>query len=149
MNNNIDYDNLKYVVERSGDKYNFTKIKDPITLLNDIKKGKISLEEAKEKQKDYYNYLNTIQRGNKSDNQRRTLANINIHYNVRDSTIKFIEDYSLMILKAKKLAREQQGTGLKILTLNQMLKRLPIALAQIKAGNNSDKSGKLFILCID
>ena len=43
-----------------------------------------------------------------------------------------------MILVAKKLAREQEGTGLKILTSNQMLKRLPIALAQIKAGNNSE-----------
>ena len=43
-----------------------------------------------------------------------------------------------MILEAKKLAREQEGEGLKILTPNQMLKRLPIALAQIKAGNNSE-----------
>ena len=43
-----------------------------------------------------------------------------------------------MILEAKKLAKEQEGTGLKILTLNQMLKRLPIALAQIKASNNSE-----------
>ena len=43
-----------------------------------------------------------------------------------------------MILEAKKLAREQEGTGLKILTSNQMLKRLPRALAQIKAGNNSE-----------
>ena len=42
-----------------------------------------------------------------------------------------------MILEAKKLAREHEGTGLKI-TPNQMLKRLPIALAQIKAGNNSE-----------
>ena len=32
----------------------------------------------------------------------------------------------------------QQVEGLKILTSNQMLKRLPIALAQIKAGNNSE-----------
>ena len=32
----------------------------------------------------------------------------------------------------------QQCEGLKILTPNQMLKRLPIALAQIKAGNNSE-----------
>ena len=31
----------------------------------------------------------------------------------------------------------QQGKGLKILTPNQMLRRLPISLAQIKAGNNS------------
>ena len=30
------------------------------------------------------------------------------------------------------------GTGLKILTLKQMLQRLPIALAQVKAGNNSE-----------
>ena len=43
-----------------------------------------------------------------------------------------------MIIEAKKLAKEQEGTGLKILTPNQMLKRLPIALAQIKAGNNSE-----------
>ena len=32
----------------------------------------------------------------------------------------------------------QEGKGLKILTPNQMLKRLPIALAQVKAGNNSE-----------
>ena len=34
---------------------------------------------------------------------------------------------------------EQQGSGLKILTPNQMLSRLPITLAQLKAGNNSEK----------
>ena len=34
--------------------------------------------------------------------------------------------------------KKQKGTGLKILTPNQMLKRLPIILAQIKAGNNSE-----------
>ena len=56
-------------------------------------------------------------------------------YNARNDAIKFIEDYGSMILEAKKLAREQEGTGLKILTPK---KRLPIALAQIKAGNNSE-----------
>ena len=138
MDNKIYYDNLKYVVERNGLEYNFNKIKDPITLLNDIKEGKISVEEAKEKQKDYYSYLNTIRRGNKNDSQKRTLANINILFNARDNAIKYIEDYSSMYLEARKLAREQEGTGLKILTSNQMLKRLPIALAQVKAGNNSE-----------
>ena len=64
LNNKIDYDNLKYAVESSGDEYRFNKMEDPIALLNDIKKGKISLEEEKEQQKDYYNYLNTIRRGN-------------------------------------------------------------------------------------
>ena len=42
-----------------------------------------------------------------------------------------------MILEAKRLAK-QEGIGLKILTPNQMIKRLPIALAQIKAGNKSE-----------
>ena len=105
MNNKIDYDNLKYVVESSGDEYSFNKIEDPIALLSDIKKGKISLEEAKEKQKNYYNYLNTIRRGNKNASQKRTLANINIFFfNARYNAIKYIEDYSSMILEAKKLA---------------------------------------------
>ena len=34
--------------------------------------------------------------------------------------------------------KTKNGTGLKILTPKQMLKRLPIALAQLKAGNNSE-----------
>ena len=42
-----------------------------------------------------------------------------------------------MILDFNK--QDQQGKGLKILTPNQMLSRLPIALAQLQAGNNSDK----------
>ena len=33
---------------------------------------------------------------------------------------------------------ETKGTGLKILTPKQMLQILPIALAQVKAGNNSE-----------
>ena len=35
--------------------------------------------------------------------------------------------------------RQQEGRGLKILTPNQMLSFLPISLAQLKAGNNSEK----------
>ena len=141
--NKIIYDNLKYVVEKSGAKkdsieYNFSKIKDPITFLNEIKKCKISIQEEKDKQENYYNYLKKIRKGNKSANQKRTLANINVLFNARDSAIKFYEDYSSMIFEARKLALEQEGTGFKILTPNQMLKRLPIAIAQIKAGNNSE-----------
>ena len=59
-------------------------------------------------------------------------------YNARNGAIKFIEDYGSMILKAKRLAREHEGTVLKILTPNQMFKRFPIALAQVNAGNNSE-----------
>ena len=98
----------------------------------------MSLEEAKNRQKNYLYFLNIIRKGNKNAEQKKTLANINMFYNARESAIKFIEDYGSMILEAKKLAREHEGTGLKILTPNQMLKRLPIALAQVKAGNNSE-----------
>ena len=43
LNNKIDYANLNYVVLSSGDEYNFNKLDDPLTFLNNIKKGKISL----------------------------------------------------------------------------------------------------------
>ena len=57
-----------------------------------------------------------------------------------------------MVSEAKNKTKNE-GKGLKILTSKQLLQRLPIALAQVKAGNNSEdllmKSDKLFILCIN
>ena len=50
-----------------------------------------------------------------------------------DKILKIIEE----ILKFN--IQYQEGKGLKILTPNQMLSRLPITLAQLKAGNNSEK----------
>ena len=140
INNKIDYNNLNYVVVGTGDEYDFNNLDDPLTFLNNIKNGKIPMGKAIEQQYNFRKYLNTIRIGNKNDNQKRTLANINMFYNGRDNAIRFIEDYGSMILEAKRLAIEekQEGEGLKILTPNQMLKRLPIALAQIKAGNDSE-----------
>ena len=138
LSNKIDYNDLKYVTINSNTTHNFSDITDPITFLNEIENGKVSLEEAKNIQQYYLENLNIIRKGNKNAKQRKTLANINILYSARNNAIKSIEDYGSMILEAKKLAKEQEGTGLKILTPYQMLKRLPIALAQIKAGNNSE-----------
>ena len=67
-----------------------------------------------------------MQKGNKSAEQRKTLANINIPLKARKNAIKFIEDYSSMILEVKRLAK--QGTVLKILSPKQMLSRFLIAL---------------------
>ena len=50
-----------------------------------------------------------------------------------DKIVRIVE----MILDSNK--QNQQGKGLKILTPNQMLSRLLITLAQLKAGNNSEK----------
>ena len=138
MNNKIDNDNLEYAVYSRKELIDFSELKSPLTLLDKIKRGEMTVEEAKNYQKNYLDYLTTIRKGNKNVKQRENLANLNMFYNAREEAIKFIEDYGSMILEAKKLAKEQKGTGLKILTPNQTLKRLPIALAQIKAGNNSE-----------
>ena len=59
-------------------------------------------------------------------------------YNARKDAIKFYDYYSLMMSEAKPKAKAPKGTRLNILTPKQMLQRLPIALAQVKAGNNSE-----------
>ena len=51
-----------------------------------------------------------------------------------ESIVKIVEK----ILKFIK-QNQKKGQGIKILTPNQILNRLPIALAQLKAGNNSNK----------
>ena len=50
-----------------------------------------------------------------------------------DKIVKIVRE----ILKFNK--QNQEGKGIKILTPNQMLSRLPISLAQLEAGNNSNK----------
>ena len=57
-------------------------------------------------------------------------------YKARNNVIKFFDDYSSMVSEAK--PKTTNGTRLKILTPKQMLQRLPIALAQVKADNNSE-----------
>ena len=54
------------------------------------------------------------------------------------------EDPELIVKIVEKILKfnkqnQQKGQGIKILTPNQMLNRLPIALAQLQAGNNSKK----------
>ena len=138
MDNKIDYNNLEYPVYNKRDLIDFSKLIDPLTFLDKIKKGEITLETAKDYQNVLLENIKPIRKGNKNAEQKKILANINMLYNARDSEIIFIEDYGSMILEAKKQAKEQEGTGLKILTPNHMLKILPIALAQVKAGNNSE-----------
>ena len=41
--------------------------------------------------------------------------------------------------RSKAMYKTKQKTGLKILSRKQVLQRLPIALAQVKAGNNSER----------
>ena len=54
----------------------------------------------------------------------------------RNDANKFMEDYSSIIFEDKRQAIE--GDRLKILPPKQIFQRLPIALAQVKASNNSE-----------
>ena len=76
----------------------------------------------------------------KSQLKKSTLYNIEMLYKVRNNAINFYDDYSLMLSETKNKAKNQttKGEGLKIVTPEQMFQRLPIALAQVKAGNNSE-----------
>ena len=59
-------------------------------------------------------------------------------YKERNIVIKFFDDYSSMVSETK--LKATKVTGLKIPTPKIMLRRLSIALAQVKAGNNSENS---------
>ena len=58
-------------------------------------------------------------------------------YKARNEAISFFDDYSSIASEAKGNAKKE-GKGRKILTPKQLLQRLPIALAQVKAGNSSE-----------
>ena len=68
------------------------------------------------------------------------IDNLNKFYNSREEVIDFFRDYIEILSDANYDAKqnETKGKGLKILTPKQMLERLPIALAQVKSGNNSE-----------
>ena len=60
-----------------------------------------------------------------------------------------IQNYSLLKKSILYFNKINQGRGLNMLTTSQMLSRLPISLAQLNAGNNSEKLKNEFrqLLC--
>ena len=99
------------------------------------------MADVKYNQKRFKYYLGEIKKSaKKSKEQKKPIYNIEMLYKARNEAIKFYDDYSLMMSEARTKAKqnEAKGTGLKILTPKQMLQRLAIVLAQVKAGNNSE-----------
>ena len=135
----VDDNNLIFTIISTRKTFDFSKKDDSLTSLNKIKKGEITIEEAKESPKDFNKYLKIIRTGNKNHEREKTLANLNILFNSGNQAINFIDGYGSMILEARqKAAEEQSRTALKMLTSKQMIQRLPIPLVQVKAGNNSE-----------
>ena len=73
---------------------------------------------------------------------KKVINNLDKFYHSRKEVLNFFKDYTKMFFdvsyEAKQNKTEQDGTWIKILTPKQMLHRLPITLAQVKAVNNSE-----------
>ena len=107
-------------------------------LFNTIKNSQIKFSEVKNKENQFLNKPSNIKIGKKTTEQKEVINNLEKFYLSREEVISFFRDYIEMLSDANYDAKqnETEGTGLKILTPKQMLQRLPIALAQVKAGNS-------------
>ena len=72
---------------------------------------------------------------NKSDEQLSKIKNMKF-YNAQKEALKFNSNYFKTVHKAA--YNSKHGKGLKKLTPKQMLQKLPIALALLKAGNTPE-----------
>ena len=97
----------------------------------------MKLEEAKNQQNFFKLNPNEISRRRfKSEEQKSALENTKRLYKSREAVIKLFNDYSWIVFEAK--YKSIHGEGHKIITPKQKLKKLPIALAQVKAGSTSE-----------
>ena len=134
--------NYDFTMKASGS-VNFTGYNGPFTLFKKIRDGDILLEMAEEDQKKFKRKFSQIKLGNsdhKSGKQLYTIKDVKNLYDSRQQIIDLFNSYSKISSEAlyKSKQNKTEGKGLKILTPKQMLQRLPIALAQVKAGNNSE-----------
>ena len=92
------------------------------------------------KKNQFLNKLNNIKIGKETTKQKWVINNITRFYLSREEVINFFRDYVEMLSDANYNAKQNktEGKGLKISATKQMLQRLPITLAQVKAGNNSE-----------
>ena len=135
-----DYNNLKFEYVGPTKDVSFYEYKDSKEIFNAIKNNQIKFSEVKNKQNEFLNKLSNIKIGKKTPEQKEVINNLEKFYNSREEVINFFRDYIEMLSDANYDSKqnETKGKGLKILTPKQMLQRLPIALAQVKAGNNSE-----------
>ena len=136
----VDYNNLKLEYVGPTKDVSFYEYKNSIELFDAIKNSHIKFSDAKNKQNEFLNKLSDIKIGKKTVKQKETINNLEKFYSSREEVINLFKDHIEMWSDANYDAKqnETKGKELKILTRKQMLQRLPIALAQVKAGNNSE-----------
>ena len=98
------------------------------------------MDDALKKQKELQNKINEPQIGRKTSEQEKVITNLENFYESSEEVFNFFRDYTRLIFDSNYKAKqdETKGTGLEILTPKQLLQRLPVALAQVKGGNNSE-----------
>ena len=141
LDKKVNSDDLIYKYKGNTADAKFGKFYNALNIINKIQNGELSLADVKNNQEKFKSYLGEIKKRNskkRSKEQKSALYNIEMLYKARGEAIKFYDDYSLMMSEAKAKAKTTKETGLKILKPKQMLQSLPIALAQVKAGNNSE-----------
>ena len=128
----IDFNNLTcYFRTASFSPINFIKFKGSFGFFKEIKNDNISLKKVEEEQNEFKSNLGEITFGNpkhKGKYHLNTIKYVKKFYNSRQKIIDLFNDNA----KTKSegiYKKNQDGTGLKILTHNQMLQRFPIALA--------------------
>ena len=140
MSKEIYFDKLTYYYKSPYlSPMNFVSFKSPMYIYSDTETGNISIEKIEVDQKQFKSKLNKITIGNlnlKSKDQLDAIKNIKNLYKSRDKVNKLYNDYAKII--SDDMYKAKQRTGLKMLTLKQMLQRLPEALTQAKAGNSSE-----------
>ena len=119
---------------------NFYEYMDSKELFDEIKNNKLKFDDALKKQEELLDKINEVKIVRKTPKQEKVITNLENFFKSREKVFNFFRDYAKMMLDSKYKAKqdETKGTGLEILTPKQMLQRLPIALAQVKAGNNSE-----------
>ena len=136
----VDYNNLKFEYVSQNKDVSFYEYMDSKVLFNAIKNNQVKFKEIKNKQNEFLKKLNDVKTGRKNTEQKEVVNNLEKFYISREEVINFFRDYIEMLSDANYDAKQNETkvTGLKILTSKKILQRLPIALAQVKAGNNSE-----------
>ena len=136
----VDYKDLKFEYIGPTEDVRFYEYMNSKELFNAIKSSLIKFRDAVNKQNQFLNRPNNIKIGKKTTKQKGVINNITRFYLSREEVVNFFKDYVEMLSDANYNAKQNktEGKGLKILTTRQMLQRLPIALAQVKAGNTSE-----------
>ena len=133
LDKKVNSDDLTYRYKGNNADAKFNEFDNAFSLLNKIKDDKIGLADGKD---DQAKFKSNLSEKHRSKEYKNAMYNIEMFYKASNSFIEFFDDYSSMVLEAK--LKATKGIGIKILTPKQMLQRLLIALAKVKAGNNSE-----------